>query len=357
MKIFQVIQKPQARGVELFTCLLSEELQKRGHEVTLISIFEGEYHLPYSGKQIHLKRPLANRLVDWKAWKAFAKLVEEEVPDIIQANAADTLKFTVFSKKLFGWKVPIIFRNASQVSLYIKNPWTRRFNEFLYGSVVGIASVSKKSADDFGLVFNFEKLHKVIPIGINIPNKISNEPILENPILVHIGGFTFEKNHSELIDMYGNISKSFPNLTLWLLGDGPLKEKVTQKIHKLDLQSSVVFKGNVADPFQSIPPNSILLLPSKIEGIPAVILEAFANRIPVIAYDVGGISEVLTKETGWLIPPGDQNAFISAVQEVLQMDQTEKATILDQAFKLVSDKYSIEKISKQFETFYLEVIL
>jgi glycosyltransferase involved in cell wall biosynthesis len=357
MKIFQVIQKPQARGAELFTCLLSEKLKELGHEVILISIFEGEYLLPFSGNQIHLKRPLKKRLYDWQAWKEFAALVKKEAPHLIQANAADTLKFTVFSKRLFGWKVPIIFRNASQVSLYIKSPWVKQFNRFLYKNVDGIISVSQKSANDFKSIFSTDKSHQVIPIGITIPTEIRKLKKKElKPVLVHIGGFTFEKNHTELIDIFNTVHKSFPYLTLWLFGDGPLKEQVAQKTHQLDLQNSAVFKGNVSAPFQSIPSNSVLLLTSIIEGLPAVILEAFAHRIPVIAYNVGGVSEVLNQQTGWLIPAGDQKAFAEAIDQVLQLTDTDKNQITERAFQLVNTDYTIEKIARRFEEFYSGVI-
>lgn len=358
MKILQIIQKPQARGVELFTCMLSEKLQELGHEVILISIFEGNYDLPYSGKQIHLKRPLKKRFYDWYAWKEFADLVKKETPDLIQANAADTLKFSVFSKKTFGWKAPIIFRNASQISQYITSALIKGFNKYLYTNVAAVLSVSQKSKEDFSSFFNLEITHQVIPIGINVPNyRIENE-LEENPVLVHIGGFTFEKNHSELVDIFSRIHQQFTDLKLWLIGDGPLKVEIQSKVQRLGLQDAVIFKGTLADPFQSIPKNSIFVLPSIIEGLPAVILEAFGSSVPVIAYNVGGISEVLkNNETGWLVEAGDSGRFVNAISEVLNTPSKDLNRITSNAKKLVMDNYQIDQIAKKFERFYLELIL
>jgi glycosyltransferase involved in cell wall biosynthesis len=357
VKIIQLIQKPQARGVELFTCQLSEQLLEMGHEVILISIFEGSYSLPFSGKQIHLKRLIKKRFIDFGAWKEFSQLIKNEKPDIIQANAADTLKFSVFSKKLFGWNVPIIFRNASQVSLYIKNPWVRRFNGFLYRNVDAIISVSNKSKEDFNSVFHFRKPQEVIPIGINVPTYRFENELEENPVLVHIGGFTFEKNHSELIEIFSAIHKQLPYLKLWLIGEGPLKNEIEFKVQNMGLQNGVVFKGTLAEPFESILSNSILVLPSNIEGLPAVILEAFAHQIPVVAYGVGGIPEVvINKETGWCVDSGNSEAFKESILEVLNTPLIELEKITAVAKELVLKNYQMEQIAKEFEMFYGSVI-
>ena len=108
MILFQIIQKPQKRGAEIFAAQLSEHLEKLGHTVILISLFEGVSELPFSGKKIQLNRPISKRWYDYEAWQQIARLVKEFKPDIIQCNAGDTLKFMILSKLFFGWKVPVI---------------------------------------------------------------------------------------------------------------------------------------------------------------------------------------------------------------------------------------------------------
>tara|TARA_R110002072_G_scaffold30097_11_gene94427 strand:+ start:22277 stop:23362 length:1086 start_codon:yes stop_codon:yes gene_type:complete len=358
MKIFQVIQKPQARGAELFACLLAQKLLEMNHEVILISVFEGDYELPFTGRQIHLQRPIKDRLWDLRAWKSFASLIKTEQPDLIQANAADTLKFAVFSKLINGWKVPILFRNASLVSRYITSFWVNKFNAFLYSQIDAIASVSAVSAKDFKSTFTaYQKLHQIIPIGIDVPLLPDKKEEIADPVLVHIGGFTFEKNHQALILIFREISIRFPKATLWLFGEGPLKTNVMQQVTDLGLNKHVLFKGNLANAFQFIPDNSIFVLPSVIEGLPAVILEAFAYNVPVIAYNVGGIGEVvIDKKTGWLVEAGDSNAFKDSILEVLTSPATELERITAAAKDLVLKNYQINQIAKEFESFYHTVI-
>jgi glycosyltransferase involved in cell wall biosynthesis len=358
MKIFQIIQKPQARGVELFTALLSEELQKLGHEVILISIFEGNTPLPFSGKQIHLKRPIQKRFWDWNAWNSFSKIIKEESPDIIQANAADTLKFAVFSKKIFGWNSRLVFRNASIMSTYIKSSWVKKFNYTLLNEVQGVVSVSHASQLDLIQFFNLpsSKL-EVIPIGINFPNFKELKESQGITELIHIGGFTFEKNHHQLLDIFESLSKNRGDLRLKLIGDGPLFKEIKAEIKRRNLDENVVLLGSLPNPFSHVSKNSIFLLPSRIEGLPSVILEAMYLKTPVVAYGVGGIPEVLKNgETGWCVPPNDQNGFIKAIEEVIAMDEDAKETIISNAFQLVTSNYSLQKVALQFEEFYKRLL-
>lgn len=79
-------------------------------------------------------------------------------------------------------------------------------------------------------------------------------------------------------------------------------------------------------------------------------------KTPVIAYDVGGISEVVkAKETGWLIKKGDEDGFGDAIREVLN-SQIEKESRINAAKRLIQHSFLNSKIAERFETVYEEVI-
>lgn len=358
MKIFQLIQRPQPRGVEIFTAQLCESLSQKGHEVVLLSLFSGDYSLPFSGPQIHLDLDPTRRFWDWKGWKAFAHLIEREKPDIIQANAADTLKFVVFSKIFFGWKFPVIFRNASLISQYIKGFGKKKFNQFLLKRVEGVISVSDASQNDMKSLFSLKRpKFKVIPIGIEV-EKFQKIELNEGEVeLVHIGGFTFEKNHEELLSIFQVLLQKYPSLKLKLIGSGPLSDKIKEEVKEEGIEKNVMMLGSLSNPFNDLSSNSILVLPSKIEGLPAVILEANALKIPVVAYGIGGIPEVLKNgETGWCIRPNDSHAFVQAIQEVLEMEESSKQYILNQAHNLIITRFSLPQVTHQFEDFYKDLL-
>lgn len=82
----------------MFASQLSTHLLERGHEVRLVSLLQGESLLPFNGKHIQLNRPLSRRFFDEEGWKSLDQLIKEFKPDVVQANAGDTLKLTLFKK-------------------------------------------------------------------------------------------------------------------------------------------------------------------------------------------------------------------------------------------------------------------
>lgn len=357
MIIFQLIQKPQKRGAEIFAAQLSEKLQKLGHKVVLISLFEGVCDLPFSGEIIHLNRPLSKRWYDIAGWKKLAQLVKEYKPDLVQCNAGDTLKFAVLSKQIFGWKSSIVARNASTVSGYIKSKSTKKINEFLYFKTDAIISVSEYSKKDLNQLFPATKnITTVIPIGVEkeIINKVDWRNADNASFnIIHVGGFTFEKNHKGLLNIWKLFLKEQPNAKLHLLGDGPLRKEIESLVALDGLQSSVIFYGWVVNPLDYIAKADVLVLPSIIEGLPGVLLEAMYCKTVVVANNVGGISEIIKpNETGFLAEKGEEEEFASLMKKAIHLNTN---NISNQAYNLVEEHFSNDYIAQQFEKTYLKI--
>jgi glycosyltransferase involved in cell wall biosynthesis len=353
MRILQLIQKSQLRGAEVFASQLSTQLSAIGHDVHLVSLLPGQAELSFSGKQVELNRPLGKRFIDLQGWRSMARYVNEFKPNVVQANAGDTLKYAVLSKLFFRWKAPIVFRNASVISRYIKSPVVKWWNAWLFNHVDFVVSVTEESRRDFLKLFPF--MHdriKVIPIGIDLqplPAPIKKE----ESFLLHIGGFTFEKNHTRLLHIFKQIHEKHPELSLWLVGDGPLRKQVEQQCSEMGLTSVVRFLGFQKEVMPLIQPAKMLVLPSIIEGLPGVILEAMYCKTPVVAYDVGGISEIVKNgKTGWLVDKDDEDGFVKAVEEVLSCSPEELNQITNQAYQQVVEQYDNKVIAKRFEEVY-----
>lgn len=357
MKILILIQKPQARGAELFASHLGDALIRRGHEVRLITLFEGDFDLAFSGETYHLKRNPARRLFDFGAWKLINQIVKNFNPDIVQAMGADTLKFMVFSQGVFKWEGKMVFFNGSIISRYIRSNTVRRFNQWLYNRIDGIVAVSKASKLDFENLFTFRFPHEVIPVGILIQETFFGKEPSPYPIMVHIGGFTFEKNHSELLRVFTGVLEKKPNAKLLLIGEGPLRSQIEELAEQKGLSHAVSFLGAHPDPFSQVSENAILVLPSKIEGMPAVIGEAFLHRIPVVAYDVGAVSELVkTKHTGWLAPAESTDLMVEAILEVQEMNANDLSGILNAAEHFAKENLDLNKVVLQYEEFYSKLL-
>jgi glycosyltransferase involved in cell wall biosynthesis len=321
----------------------------------VVALFPGESTLPINATFIPLNRPQHKRWNDFEGWKALANLIKKHHVDVVQCNAGDTLKFAVFSQLFCGWKVPIIARNASMVSAYIQNPLIKRLNRWLYSRTQAIVSVSHLSAKDLNQLFPETKVKTtVIPIGINQQPFTSvawkNTPLTAFQI-VHVGGFSFEKNHHGLLSIFEQWLKRCPDSHLHLIGDGPLRTEIEQAVAEKNLADNISFYGFSKEAINYMHQADVVVLPSIIEGLPGVILEAMYAKTPVIAYNVGGISEVIQNgATGYLVEKGDEMGFVHALEQV--KINGKEASYVKNANELVVQKFNNTYLAQQFETVY-----
>lgn len=357
MKILHIIQKAQLRGAEVFASQLATHLVNAGHEVVLVCLFAGNAELPFSGKIYHLDANVSRRFTDIKAWRELRDIINIESPDIIQANAGDTLKYSVLSKLFFRWKQPLVFRNASIISLYIKSRSVKLLNAFFFRYIDSIISVSITSALDIANMFpHYNKSIVTIPVGIEKASVVTPAHIQsKHPYLLHIGGFTFEKNHTGLISIFKAVLQTYPTATLHLVGDGPLRKQTEELVQQKGLQQQVIFHGFHKHPMEFLMQADAFLLPSLIEGLPGVVLEAFFCKTPVIAYDTGGVSELVYGRTGKLVNKNDEQSFSKAVIETLANPEQNEEIVCN-AYSLVTTKYMNADIAQKFIKVYKAVI-
>ncbi len=358
MKIINLIQKPQLRGAEIFACQLSNHLLELGHGVIVVSIFKGDSQLPFKGKTINLDRPLSKRFYDLKGWKKFREILKDFNHDIVQANAADTLKFAVSSKVIFSWDYNLIYRNANKMGDFISSKFKWYLNNFYLTKVDYVISVSKECEKDFIKTFSYNP-NKIVTVEIGVENqKLGQVPLdlvpifKKGPTLVHIGGFVPEKNHNGLIDIFNEISKTTPEIQLLLLGKGKLEQNIKEKVEQLGHTKNVHFLGYRTDVMDILHNADAFILPSLIEGLPAVILEAMFCETAVIAYNVGGIGEVVvSNSTGWLVNKNDEDSMISDINEVLNNKPEVKASVT-RAKEMILEKFLNRKIAERFLELY-----
>jgi glycosyltransferase involved in cell wall biosynthesis len=128
-----------------------------------------------------------------------------------------------------------------------------------------------------------------------------------------------------------------------------MKQKIEEEVIKMNLSDSIIFYGWTANPLDYIIKADMLVLPSIIEGLPGVILEAMYCRTTVVAYDVGGIHELIEhKQTGFLVGKNDELNFVNSMQEALTIDNM----VNEKAYQQVVNHYTNKSIAKEFEKTY-----
>lgn len=355
MKILQIIQKPQRRGAEIFACQLSKELIKAGAEVHVAYLFDHPVELPPGLRYIPLHASASKRFWDWSAYRKLNKLIRQEKYDIVQANAGDTLKYAALSKTIYHWTAPLIFRNANKISHFINTRLKYVLNKFFLSKVDYVVSVSELCRTDFVNTFkSSNRKIETVQIGIDLVEVGTIPPdlaqvYLSGPVLVNVASMAEEKNHVGLLSIFERVLKVVPDAQLILIGKGKLEFQLKKWVSDRHLQNKIHFAGTRTDVLEIMKGSQALLMPSHVEGLPAVILEGQYCKIPVVAYNVGGISEVVrSNETGWLIEKGDEDKFAEDVVNILRGDLKLIEPILLKAKAEVHSKYDNKVIAYRF---------
>lgn len=217
----------------------------------------------------------------------------------------------------------VAIAQGSDVHSYLQIPARRRAIQKWMPQAAGIITRSADLARrlrEAGLAA--ERLHPIYNgVDRTVFQPAHPRPAAAAKVILFVGNFYSVKQPLVLISAFADlVSRSSDAWELHLVGGGPLEPQMRSLIEQRGIHSRVRFLGRmdaqgVAACMQSA---DILCLPSANEGVPNVILEAFACGIPVVASDVGGISEVLTSNAlGRLVPSGDTAALANALEEMV----------------------------------------
>ena len=147
-------------------------------------------------------------------------------------------------------------------------------------------------------------------------------PLPRAPKLVNVARFDPEKGHLVLLEALGRLAREGIAFELDLIGDGAMRPEIERACARLGLAERVTLCGWLGNEQvrDRLVASRIFVLPSFMEGLPVVLMEALAIGRPVVATYLAGIPElVLEGENGWLVPASDVDALARALREALMM--------------------------------------
>lgn len=171
--------------------------------------------------------------------------------------------------------------------------------------------------------------------------------------LVTVARLRPEKGHDTLIDAASAILRAFPDATLTIVGDGPLRQTLAARIADRSLGGRVHLAGHAEDVAAVLREHDVFVLASRSEAFPNSVIEAMAAGMPVVATDVGGIPELVEHgRSGLLVPPDRPAVLASAVIELLRRPSFAGA-LGRKARADVQARYSFDRMVHRFEHLYL----
>ena len=217
---------------------------------------------------------------------------------------------------------------------------------FFYRFAKGVICNSKSSA-----IFLRKKINNNI---ISIYNPLIFKNLIKNKkrfnYLLSVGRLEKQKNFDGLIDAFNVVLKKFPRFKLIIIGSGSEKNRLIEKLNKLEIVDKVIFK-NFIKPDNFFLTSKIFILNSFFEGMPNVILESFSNKCPVISSNCeSGPKEILKNgKYGYLVPVNKYKLLAKKIEYALNNYQIIKKKT-NEAF-LNLKKYNCEKQCQKYEKF------
>jgi glycosyltransferase involved in cell wall biosynthesis len=175
------------------------------------------------------------------------------------------------------------------------------------------------------------------------------------PTLGYVGRLSEEKGLHYLISALPQVKKTFPEVKLLIAGSGEMEESFRELAKDRGVDSCTLFLGFQKNPFEVMRQIDLLVLPSRTEGCPIVLLEAMAMGVPVIASNVGGVPELVTNEVGRLIPPKDSGALAQATTDLLSQSAVMRSMSTTAKKRAFTD-FHPERFVRSLEELYLEIL-
>ncbi len=327
LKVLQLIPTLDRSGAEKQMVLLAKGLPRDRFEVEVAALtrlgpLEADLRtsgipLTLIGKR-HKIDPLAYRrlvrilragrfdvLQTWIfAANAYGRLAARQarVPVLVTAEmAADLWKGRLelaIDRKLSGWTDRVVGNSRAVVDFYRKAGIPNDRLSMIYS---GIENAEPPQVDP-----------------AEMRRELGLKP--DAPLALFAGRLYPQKGVEDLLYSLDLLQHIRPNLRTLILGDGPLRGRLeaTAKAFQLLNDRRVQFLGHREDVPRLLAASDLLVLPSRFEGLPNVVLEAMQASKPVVATAAPGTTElVVDRQTGLLVPIGDRKALASAIRDII----------------------------------------
>ncbi|MFX4263290.1 glycosyltransferase [Pelotomaculum propionicicum] len=353
-------------GAELLVVRLASGLQARGWQVRVISMMPPqafEEELRSEGimvESLDMKRGIPNPAALFK----LLRLLRSRRPDVVHCHMFHANLLGRISRKPAGIAVLI----STIHNMYEGARWRELANRYTATLSDVTTIISRKSGERMVRVgaISRDRL-KVIPNGVDTVRYSCSETARmelrdqlnagDSFIWLAVGRFAEAKDHANMIRAYQRTRQARGDTLLLLVGEGGLRRQAEDLAEELGLSGQVRFLGVRSDIPALMSAADAYLMSSSWEGMPLVLLEAASCRLPVVATDVGGNSEVVVDgTTGILAPPKDPEKLAAAMIRLMELTDEGRQEMGLAGREYVEEHYSLDRMTDRWEELYYELI-
>ena len=356
-KLFFIINTLQRGGAERVLCILANEFQLKGFHVTIVCLNKAEpaYPLLPQIQQISLlgkrgKAHIFNRIKYASLiYLRLVKLLAKEKPDCVLSFMTTANLWNGLA--CISTNIPFIISEHTTPNHTVNsfNYFLRKLTYNVYRRSKAVVVVAQGIADcmkgnkSFSKLSNFETVRN----PVNVFPSLTKNQVHHRKFIIAVGRLTYVKGFDQLIDAFRSIKT--PDIDLLIVGGGEEYENLNKQIMASGLSKRIILAGpkdNLQDYYSQA---QLLVLSSRNEGYPNVLIEAMSFGCPCIAMDCEfGPSEIIIDEVnGILIERNNFDELIIQVDYLLANHAQRELMSLNA--KLINDTNSVENITSKWE--------
>jgi len=320
-----------AGGVERFVCALANHLAGVGMEVAVGSVATSRerirYRLDPAVRVLHgrdddrgesvsdargrLRHAWQLLRAQWRIGRTLAALTRADDPDVVVLNGLTTACSVLLLDRRYAARTICCDHNhyGARSALW------QRLRRWLYPKVAAVVSLTHADAA------RFRALNPNTRVIYNASSLRADSPApVDYAIAIAVGRHVAQKGFDLLVRAWVAVARELPQARLRVVGDGPLRAEHERLAHELGVAPSIEWLAPTAQVEPLYRAAAVFVLSSRYEGMPLALLEAQALGVPAVAFDCPtGPGEIVTEQTGRLVPPGDVAALAAALIELLSV--------------------------------------
>ncbi len=321
-KVLHVLSSNSYSGAENVVC-------------QIIDSFKEEIAMAYCSPNGPIKETLEEKQVSFYPMKKVTinelrKVVKAYQPNIIHAH---DIRASIIAAH-FSKHIPVI----SHIHCKFEEMTKLSFKSLLYrvylSSYHHIFTVSESIIKEYYFSYALSEKSSVLR------NVVSEERLKEMAIsgtetdendFIFIGRFSYQKDPLRLIHIISKITKKLPDAKFILIGNGSMLDDAKKLAEELNIEKNITFTGFLKNPFPVLKSSKVMLMCSRMEGLPMCVLESMLFGVPIVSTGVDGIKEVIDNGIDGFYFDTDEEIVNTACQ--LIQDERERKNISQHAYR------------------------
>jgi glycosyltransferase involved in cell wall biosynthesis len=349
-------------GGERYLELLARHVDRRRVRLAVVAPAEGPLRAALEALGVPVQVvDLERRLVRPGAVGELARLFKEISADIVQSHGARSNFYARLAGARSGVPVLSTVHNslrdypvaAPRRALYLA------MDRLTLPLASGVLCVAAGLAREYGararVITNGVDLAAFDPAAVSRPATRQALGLGAGPVVGFVGRLTDQKDPLAFVRAVAAAAPAVPDLRALVVGDGPLRPAVVAEAARCGVAERLLLAGVRRDVPALLAAMDVLLLPSRSEGFPFVVLEAMAMERAVVATAVNGVPELVEDGvTGVIVPRGDEAALAGAARALLAEPARARA-LGEAARRRVAERFTVQRMVTETEALWAEL--